>query len=116
MKTLPLNENVTVKLDVSGNGSARLGPNGHGVTWRPEVASVRASRPIVKEATAEIYVGSTATQDNYVDSTFTGSSGDSSDSVKSTYISLGAFIWAVWTGGDVGSQATLTVTGTQEVN
>lgn len=115
MTTLSLNENATVKLDASGNGRVQLGPSGHGVVWTPEVASVRVTRPIVKEASAEIYVGNQPTQDNYVNGTFTGSSGDSTGNVRATRIRLGSYVWAVWTGGDAGAQATLTVTGTLEL-
>jgi hypothetical protein len=114
MPALPLNESASVVLDGSGNGTARVGPTGHGQTWHPAVASVRVNTNTL-EAQVAIYVGSSATSDNFADATYTGSSGNSSDSVSATEVRLGSYVWAVWTGGDPGSQATLTVTGSQDI-
>lgn len=117
MRTLPLNENVTVVLNAFGDGTARVGPNGHGVTWFPRVASVRVNSGTnpANQAACEIFAGNAATADNFIDATETGSTGDSTDSFgDGMEIRLGSYVWAVWHNGDPGSQATLTVTGSQE--
>jgi len=114
MQTVPLNESASVVLDGSGNGTARVGPTGHGITWHPAVASVRVNTND-NEAQVAIYVGSTATAENFADASYVGSSGNSSDSVAAAEVRLGSYVWAVWTGGDPGSQATLTVTGSQDI-
>ena len=109
---LNLNENATVILNAFGDGTVSLGPHGHGVEWQPEVASVRVQPPITNEATGQIFVGNAPTADNFVDSTQTASSGDSSGNVRAP-LRVGSFIWAVFHNGDPGAQATLTVIGTQ---
>lgn len=111
---LPLSENVSVKLNAFGDGTAKLGPTGHGTIWEPEVASVRVNGPVTNEATCQIFVGHDPTADNFVDATATGSTGDSTDNVgtRGAHMRTGNFIWAVWSHGDVGAIATLTVTGT----
>jgi len=113
-RELTLNENATVILNAFGDGTAQLGPHGHGVEWRPDVASVKTNQtpPINNEATCQIYVGHAPTADNFVDSTFTGSSGDASGNVR-VHLRVGSSIFAVWHNGDAGAQATLTVVGTQ---
>jgi hypothetical protein len=109
-----LNENGTVKLDGSGNGTARVGPIGHGVTWILRTAAVKANTR-VKEAICNIYVGNLPTADNFADATYTGSSGNASDAVSGMEVRQNSYVWAVWTGGDAGSQATVTVTGEIEI-
>jgi hypothetical protein len=105
---------VTVVLDGSGNGTARIGPAGARETWFPAVASVSAATA-VKEAQCRIYVGPAAAPQYFIDGTLSGSTGDSTDRVASQPVPLGSFIWAVWAGGDAGSVATLNVTGTRTV-
>lgn len=111
---VPLNESATVKLDGSGNGTAKVGPISARETWSPANVHVSASTN-AKEAQCLIYVGDSAIQRNFVDSTFSGSSGDSSDRVNATRVRVGQYVWAVWAGGDVGAVATLVVTGTKEL-
>ena len=111
---VPLNESATVKLNGSGAGTARVGPISARETWTPGNASVSVSSN-TNEATCSIYVGDSATQRNFVDSTFTGSSGDSSDRLGASTVKVGAYVFAVWSGGDAGATATLTVTGTKEL-
>lgn len=114
MQTVPLNESQPVKLDGSGNGTVKLGPRSHGETWHPEVASVKVSTATA-EAACKIYLGHTATDDNFLDGTFSGSSGDSTDRVSGNPLWLGNYIFAVWSGGDAGATATLSVIGTREI-
>lgn len=113
--TVPLSESAPVTLDGSGNGTASLGPSSHGETWTPATVSVQVSGPVTNEAQCVIYLGHTPTQDNFLDSTFSGSSGDSTD--KASYpFRLGWKVWAVWTGGDPGKVAYLNVIGSRDIS
>jgi hypothetical protein len=110
-----LYESKTVTLNGSGNGTVKLGPISAREVWSPSSASVKTNQTTVtNEAVCNLYVGLSATQENFRDGTFSGSSGDSSDLVAGQ-LKIGNFVWAVWTGGDAGAQATLVVTGTKEV-
>lgn len=117
MATGDLNETAFVVLDGSGNGTARLGPLSAREVWHPAVASVRTtlSVAVVNEAQCSIYVGQFATQENYRDGTFSGSSGDATDKVAGSPVKKGDYIWAIWSGGDAGKTASLNVIGTKDV-
>jgi hypothetical protein len=65
-------------------------------------------------ATVFLYAGSSATDDNFVDSTYDVSN-DSTDRVSGQQLVLGQYVWAVWSGGTPGATAVLSVNGTQEV-
>lgn len=113
MTTVPLNQATTVTLNSSGNGTAKLGPLSARESWQPAIAHVSASTA-VNEAVCKVYVGSSPIAANFRDGTFSGSSGDASDNVAGL-VRVGEWVWGVWTGGDSGAVATLTVTGTKEV-
>lgn len=105
---------ATVVLNGSGNGMAHIGPVGSSEVWSPASASVSVSTN-VNEAMCKIYVGDSAIPANFRDSTLSGSTGDSTGRVSGAPVKLGSFIWAVWSGGDPGSVATLNVTGMKEI-
>ena len=105
---------ASVKLDASGNGTVKVGPIGHRETWFPETASASASSAVL-EAACRIYVGPSPTASYFRDGTLSGSTGDSTDRVSGTTVSLPWSVWAVWSGGDVGAIATLNVSGTKTV-
>ena len=109
-----LYETGQVILDGSGNGTVRVGPLSAREVWNAANASVKVATNAL-EARCSIYVGNAATSQYFRDTTLTGSTGDSTGKVDSAPIKVGSYIWAVWTGGDPGQQATLTVTGTKEV-
>lgn len=69
----------------------------------------------VNEATCKIFVGDTPLDNNYRDGTFSGSSGDASDSLSSESVKVGYKVWAVWAGGDAGANAILNITGSKEI-
>ena len=116
MQTVSLRESFPVTLDGSGNGTAKLGPQGRGEVWHPAIAHVNSSTPITNEAQCRIYCGDAPTQNNFRDGTLSGSTGDSTDNISSDEIVLGRYIWAVWSGGDAGATAYLNVTGTKDIN
>lgn len=110
---------VSVILNGSGNGTVRIGPLNAREIWHPENVHVSTNQPpnsIVKEAMCQIYVGDSPNyQMNFRDATYNGSHGDSSSRVNADRVKSGQFIWAVWTGGDAGASAILTVTGTKDI-
>lgn len=110
---VPLNTSIPVKLDGTGAGTAKIGPIGARESWTPETVSVSASST-TNEALCKIYIGDDTSQRNFVDGTFSGSSGDSTQNVTGP-IRLGQYVFALWTGGDAGAIATLTVIGTKDI-
>lgn len=113
MTTVPLLEAGYVTLNGSGNGTARVGPAAPGVVWRLAVASVRTSTAVLSPQ-CRVYVGSDTSDGNFKDGTYTGQQ-NGTDLVIGQEVRLGQYVWAVWTGGDVGAQATLTVSGTKDI-
>ena len=109
---IPINIAATVTLDASGNGIAKLGPN-VGQRWNVLTASVLIPTPNVKIPPCNIFVGGAPTSQFFVDGTYTGNL-DSTSRTAGYIITAGGYVWAVWTGGDVGAQATLSVIGQQQ--
>lgn len=113
--SVPLYESQPITLDSNGNGTAQLGPLSAREVWKPQNVHVSANANPSNEAQCSIYVGDTVNPANYRDGTWSGSSGDSTDKINADVIKIGNYIFAVWTGGDSGIQATLSVTGTKEI-
>lgn len=116
---VPLNETAIVVLNGSGSGTARLGPLTARETWYPTNASVKTSllsgqTEPVDEASCLLYAGQYATDDNFRDRTFTGSSGDASGKIAGR-LQRNEYIFAAWQDGDAGVSAYLTVTGEKDV-
>jgi len=109
---VPLRESVAIFLDASGNITAKVGPISAREKWILDSAHVQVSTNVL-EAVCNVYVGDSPIQINFRGGTFSGSSGDQTD--LGDIVPKGQFVWAVWTGGDIGSQATLTVIGTKSV-
>lgn len=114
MASANLVQNASVQLDGSGNGTVGTGPLSAREVWLPAYVHVQVSSDNL-EAVCNIYVGDSVSPQNFRDATCTGSLGDSSDHVSSSVIECGSKVWAVWTGGDPGATATLTVTGTKTI-
>jgi hypothetical protein len=109
-----LREFATVKLDGSGNGTAKVGPLSARETWQPQNVAVSATSN-VKEASCNIYVGDRVAASNFRDATLSGSTGDSTGKVSGDSVKTGHYIWAVWSGGDANATATMVVTGSKSV-
>jgi hypothetical protein len=109
MRTLSLRNSYSVTLDGNGDGTVQAGPSSPGEQWQLAIASVSVSTNVA-EAQCKIYIGADTTQPNYADGTLSGSTGDSTDRV-SYPLNTGQSIWAVWSGGDSGSTATLVLQG-----
>jgi hypothetical protein len=112
-----LNETGSVVLDGSGNGTVQITPIGPNEHWLPTTAAVKTTRPIVNEANCIIYIGQKVDDNNFVDQTLSGSSGDATGKVTGYDVShrTDRYIFAVWSGGDAGARATLIVNGTKEI-
>lgn len=110
-----LDESAFVTLDGSGNGTVNIGPLTAREIWKPASASVRVNQNPINEAQCSLYVGQTATPENFRDGTFSGSSGDSTAKVAGRPIKKGDYVWAVWVGGDAGQRACLNVIGMKDV-
>lgn len=105
-----------IKLDGSGNGTANFGPSGHGVVWTIGVISVKTGQAVsTGTCQCQIYVGDRASAENFVDGTFSGDTGDSTDSANGMQVRLPNKVFASWSGGVAGDIATLTINGTMEV-
>lgn len=112
---VPLSDFVQVTLDGSGNGTARIGPRAHGQLWKPTVASIKmtGSTP-TGQATCYVYAGGYVGDANFIDSTYDVLN-DSTDRVSGQALQLGQYVFAVWSGGNPGATATLTVNGTKVI-
>jgi hypothetical protein len=113
--TVPLRVSTPATVDGAGKAVAKIGPVGARETWRLSSVHVQVST-VVLEATCAIYVGDSATQPNFRDQTFTGSSGDASSMVDSDVLEgTGRYVFAVWTGADIGATAYLVILGTKDI-
>ena len=112
--SVPLNDTEGVFLDATGSGTVHAGPLSAREVWNPASAHVQVASNI-NEAQCTIYVGPGPSQQYFRDNTLSGSTGDSTDRIAADVIKVGNYVWAVWSGGDPGSQATLAVTGLKTV-
>lgn len=117
MATVPIwPRQVQVKLDGTGAGKATLGPTGHGIVWTLGTISVKTAQTVsTGTCQCSIYVGDDASAVNFLDGTFSGDTGDSTDAAQGVQIRLGKQVSAVWSGGVANDVATLSLTGTMEV-
>jgi hypothetical protein len=111
--TVLLNQQATVTLDGSGNGTASVGPIGARETWEPSLVHVSVATNTA-EAQCSTYAGDGVRPSTFLDTTPSGSTGDSSSHLGVKVV-CGHKVWAVWTGGDPGSVATMLITGTKEI-
>jgi hypothetical protein len=112
MPASPLNTSGQTRLDGAGNGTVRLGPN-VGQRWTLLTAAIFIAGTIVSSPQCKIFMGGSATPDCLVDGTNTGEL-NSTTNVANFPLTAGQSIFAVWTGGDVGAIATLSIIGTVE--
>lgn len=96
---------ASTTLDAAGSGSVRIAPNGR--DWAIRYLTVRTSTNVL-EANASLYENYIGA-DYLIDATFTGSSGDTTDTVIP--VLDGYAVVVEWTGGDPGAVATVTYTG-----
>ena len=114
--TLTLTRTASITLNGSGAGTVQLGPASPGETWRPAQVSVSCSA-VVATGTCQcsIYAGAGTMQSTFVDGTFSGDTGDTTDAVGGQVLNPGQYIFAVWSGGVPGATATAVIAGSREV-
>jgi hypothetical protein len=112
-RTVTLRVKASTTLDGSGNGTAEAGPAVPGEIWYPSAVAVKCSSN-TNEAIAKTYVGNQVSDATFADGTTWGSTGDSTSNVTGP-LYPGQQVFAVWTGGDPGATATVTITGTRSV-
>jgi hypothetical protein len=111
MNSYPLTTNASVTLGGSGNGTVSLGPQ-VGQRWRLRTASILIPNAILIPQ-CKIYMGGAALDPFFIDGTYTGALASTSN-VNGRPLTNGQRIFAVWTGGNPGAVATLTIAGTVE--
>lgn len=113
MPDTDLNEYTTATLDGTGSATVQLGPLTAYETWLPSTAAVSVSTN-TQEAQCQVYLGDQPIQANFIANTLSGSTGDTTG-LPGNPLKTGQYVWAVWTGGDAGSIATLKVIGTRRL-
>lgn len=106
-----LNKSGSVQLDASGNGTVTLRPD-VGQWWAPKFLRVSTLLQKTPVAYCAVYQGAVTikNQTTFIDDTFLGS-GDSTSIISGTVVIYGEAITAVWTGGNPGDTAVLTLYG-----
>lgn len=103
----PVDATKSVVLDSSGNGTVKLGPTSSGQSWHITRASVQVSSN-TKEPTANLWLGN---KTKFISGSYTGS--NDTDNELNEYLNGSGYIMCIWTGGDAGATATLTIAGEQ---
>lgn len=111
MRDILLKEFKQVTLNANGNGTVKLGPTSPFQIWIPTSCQIGCSSN-VKESAFTLYIGDTSFA--YANSV-SGSTGDTSGIVDVT-LNPNEVIIGIWTGGDVGAVATLTLFGTNRLS
>lgn len=115
-RTLTLTRTASVTLNGSGAGTVQLGPASPGEAWQPTQVSVSCSATVsTGTCQCNIYAGATAAQPSFVDGTFSGDTGDTTDAIGGRVVNPGQSVFAVWSGGVPGATATMVVNGTRTV-
>jgi hypothetical protein len=120
MPRVTFRESAVIRLNASGAGTTRVGPLTAREVWYPSNVSVKTTFPGTQtaptlESKCDIFVGNIASPEFFRDTSTQGSTGDASGACSADIIRSGQYVWAVWSGGDAGVQATLTVTGLKDV-
>lgn len=109
VEQIPLNTAGQVTLDASGNGRVQLSPS-FNETWFVTNAAIYVSSAN-QIPQCLLYVGADTIPQNVVDTTFVGNQ-NASNRAGNYPITQGESIFAVWSGGDPGATATMSLIGT----
>jgi hypothetical protein len=96
-------------IGASGGVTLRVGPAGVGSKWALDQAGISTSTGQADASTCAVYAGPQAIESFFVAQSYAG--GGSSVGLPGLSLSPGEFVWAVWSGGVNGANATLKVTG-----
>lgn len=108
MPTSPLDESRQTVLDGSGNGALTIGPVNAAQTWIPSMLGVQVSSN-TNEPLFKFYRGRSAGPTSYIGGTSTGSN-DNTD-IQGIILHPGETFFCVWTGGDAGAVASVSLNG-----
>jgi hypothetical protein len=114
-QTVPLNPGLsaTVVLDANGNGTVTIGPTIPGTAWQVSGVGVLVNGGVaVNVPTFTLYNGGPA-PGNFLGGSYTGS--NDSDTGLAITLTPGQILTGVWSGGDPGASATMSVNGTQTI-
>lgn len=107
----PLNKSASVTLDATGAGTARIGPSSSpgSPNWTLDALLWATTRPgTAPIPRIQVYIDQTDPSGLQVQS-YDGSFGSASGSI---YVPRGSNLIAVWTGGQSGDVASISLTGT----
>ena len=111
-----LDESVTIKLDGSGNGTAKITVPGTryggGPLWQVAQVAVKVNTNVL-EATANLYLSrgtSIFNPQDFVSQSQLGSTGDTC-ALNVDYLKPNDWLTVVWAGGDANGLATMTIKG-----
>lgn len=112
-RTVPLTASASVTLSGSGNGTVTLGPSLPGVSWNPSTVAVLVQPASTTVVSQFLLYNGPAQPSNFAGGTYTGDNNSTDLAVPPMF--AGAVLTGVWTGGNPGATATMTVTGTQDI-
>lgn len=120
MPRVSFRETAVVRLDVNGEGTARVGPLTAREVWYPSNVSIQTTFPgtataPTNEADCDLFVGPIASPEFFRDTSAQASTGDATGACSADILRCGEYVWAKWRAGDADVQATLTVTGVKDV-
>ena len=96
-----------------GTAQAVVGPSGSGDLWSLDQCSVSTSVGQLDPSQCTVFVGPLPLPQYQVAPTLAG--GGTQFGMGGVGVPFGWFVWALWTGGTVGAQAILRVTGRKTV-
>lgn len=117
-RTLPINAQIVIPLDGSGNGQGSVGPVNPREVWYPTAVSVSCSLASPSGSTPRcfIYAGAGPYQQYFVDGTYALQAAASS-LISGQVLYPGNQIWAVITGGPTtGAQVVIGIQGTRSTS
>lgn len=106
--TIPLNKGASAQLDATGAGRVTLGPTNGPPTWRVTRVAVRTSRPGLRPVPAFALYLDSEDANGLIDQTYDGSADTTDLDVR---VFKGSRLIGVWTGGQAGDTATMSVYG-----
>lgn len=97
----------------AGNGVVSIGPTSQGEVWNAGFRVAVHCATNVLEAVCRVYCGPGDSPAYFCDGTTWGSTGDGTTETPDLHV--GQYVYAVWTGGDPGTAAYLSISGTRTI-
>lgn len=111
--SVPLSVSGSVVLSGAGAGQVQLGPVLAGTTWTPGNVAVLVA-PTSQTVVSQFYLyRGNAQAANFIGGSYTGDVNSSGITVPDMH--PGDVLTGVWTGGNPGATATMTITGSQNI-